>query len=379
LASTPSGTNIDYFYQEDDLLMAVDAGQNTFLRSTDSGLHWEVKENEFWVYDLNIVKMGNEYFTDLAESIYHSPDQGRTWLPAQSKNYPIKLGMVQFNHSLILGSYFQGIFTSVDSGKNFTFSSKGITATHVYCIEYHQNSILATSTYVGVFDYNLSQETWNSNYMPKIFRKPFYDLISFNDQLYLVVEARNIATYRNGDWIISNSDQFEGCSEFFVADGNLFVGGNTLESRGRLSQKLISGGWIDYEFEVGSQTIEPYRISSNTEFLFASDLHQLYRKPSNSDTWEKIEFDSLLGGNPYQEIMGLYAYGGKVIIIQFNFKDGQYGQYHILMSDDNGLSWDYEDKNFPPSFFGTDINSVFAVGTYLLVTTSGTWRHSLPN
>jgi len=369
LASTPLGTNIDYFYQEDDLLMATDPGQNTFLRSTDGGLHWEMQQKEFWgKSDLNIVKIGNEYFTNLNEGIYHSPDAGFTWLPSPTQNYPIELGMIQFNNSLILGSYFQGIFKSTDFGQTFQFSSKGITATHVQCIAFHQNSILATSTYMGVFDYNLSQETWNSTYMPKIFRKPFDDLVSFNDELYLISDNNTIYRYRNGDWMGTTSGNCQGCSEFFVVDGNLYVGGNTLSSRGRLNIKYISGGWGDYEFEVSGQTIVPYCIASNAEFVFASDVHNFYRKPSNSETWEKIEFDSLIGGNPYQEILGLYAFGGKVIIIQFNFK---VNQYRILMSGNNGESWNYENEDFPTSTFGNDINTVFSVGSYLLVTTSG--------
>ena len=369
LAATPSGTNIYYFYQEADLLMVTDPSQHTFLRSTDKGLHWETQEKEFWgIYDLNIVKIGNEYFTNLNENIYHSPDTGFTWLPNQSENYPIEFGMIQFNNSLILGSHFQGIFKSTDLGQSFVFSSQGITATHVNCIAMHKNSLTATSTYTGVFDYNFLQEKWNTNYMPGIFRSGFKDLISYNNYLYLISEPNIIYYYDNGAWKKTSHDNFQDCSDFFTIDSKLFVGGNRDLNNGKLSILNQGNWWSDYEFKLGSQTIEPLCIASNEEYRFASNSHNFYRKHSNSDTWEKIEFDSLLGGHPYEWITNLYAFGGKVIIIQFS---DQALHYRILMSDDNGVSWNFEDENFPTTSFGNGINSVFSIGSYLLVTTSG--------
>ncbi len=371
VASTPPGTHLDLFYIEDSLLMATDINKHTFLRSIDGGQNWTSQVADYWYDDLpQIVKLGNEYFINLYESLYYSTDAGLTWQTCNSANYPIDFGFVDINGSLLLGSLYQGVFKSIDDGQTFVMSSHGITAANVACLTYHQDTIFTASTYLGVNDYDLVTEHWSSNFMPGIFKTDFNDISYYQGHLYLISAPNNMYEYYLHNWWHESDIYFPTCSDFFFYQDDLLAGGNKNFSGGDLKIKNSSGpSWSYYRFSFAGKEIHPLSMASNDEYLFVSDYHHIYRKHHQLNDWEKMDFDSLIGGQPYQIIMNLYSFHGKIFTVQENDLDRQ---YRILESDDNGESWIFINVGFPPSSDGiTYINSMYSTGAFLLVTTYG--------
>lgn len=371
VARLPPGADIDFFYQEDSLLMALDDYKHTLYRSKDGGEHWTTQIADYWYgYTPTMVKLGNEYFINLGESIFRSSDAGMTWQTCASSYYPIEFGFANIDSILILGSLYQGVFKSIDRGHTFISSSHGITAINVDCLTYAEETIYAACTYTGVFDLDLNSGQWNSNYMPSFFRRPFNDICSYQGHLFLISDPHYLYKFNQSNWVEESDMYFPNCTDFFFYQDKLFAGGNKSFYGGDLKFRNPSGpSWSYYRFNLGGQEIHPLSLASNDEYLFVSDYYHVYRKHHFLNDWIKLDFDTLMGGNPYQNIMNLYSFNGKVFIVQENDIDRQ---YRILMSNDNGNTWSFIDEGFPPSSDGiTYINSMYSTNSFILVTTYG--------
>lgn len=267
---------------------------------------------------------GNTLYAGGAGYVYHSPDHGNTWIPADSILAGTDLGIQTFcgiGDTVFAGGSRVGIFRSTNQGVTWQTVYKSIWP--VRAIAVCERTLFASVTNVG-----LLQSTDMGNH---------WSLTGFSNQYYIIIAAIAI----NGSTI--------------------FCGANT----GVYRSSDNGSHWDTLKSGLTDTNIICLSISGSA--IFAGTYHGVFRSTDNGNNWYAVNnglttpyIHSLVAVDSYL-LAGTYPKG-------------------VFISTDQGSSWNKYNNGMPKVTQGLDVES-FAVDSQFLynaeIVMDSVWRMPL--
>jgi len=351
---------------EDSLIFVIDPYSSQFMRSIDFGQHWLVDEDPRWKSDyIQIIRLQDIYFISLEKRIIKSINRGVSWTDCESKFYEVATQMVPLDTSLFIGTFYKGVMRSEDYGTSFYPSTEGIPCASVGNITFHEDAIIAASDYNGIFDFKPGNQLWGQQYNDTSFFSYFDDLLEVNGSLYASSESKYVYHF---DDTSQNWDLISDSTFSTVGKLNNYFDTLVVYSDGFKAWKPNLQKWMEFDALNFDDTIKLQNFTYNTNFVFGCDSHQLFRKSIVGNDWIRVLLSDTIPLLSNYRIQGIYAIANKLFIqMVINF-DSQ--EYRILMSEDQGLTWNFAEDGFPELQFPwwSGLGSMVEINSYVLST-----------
>ena len=290
-------------------------GQNGVFKSTDNGYTWVLTSNSMGtIYGLTMI--GPNLFAASYSAVYMSTNGGLNWTTQMSGFSGNIYCLTSLGANLFLGTNNNGIFKSSDFGVTWFPFNSGIYSLSIYAIVTSGNNLFAgTYNNGGVFFSTNAGTNWSpvNNNLPNL---GINDLYVDGNNLYAATYYADIhRTTNNGDnWnILLPVTPATSFSAVTVINNYIFAG------NGMYIYRSSDNGATWSTVYNGSC----YSLSNNNGILFAGMNNSIVRSTDLGTTW----FPTYTPG------VYSFAFSGN------NIYAGTGGNGQILLSSDNGVTW----------------------------------------
>jgi photosystem II stability/assembly factor-like uncharacterized protein len=349
IAIPDQSAQIHQLFVHDSVILALAPYQETLFRSTNYGETWTVHQNEIWglVVYVNFAKLGTTYFAALDHLILRSDDLGAIWTPTPSRYYSTATEMISHENSLLFATIYQGVMRSDDLGQSTYSSSHGITAANVTHLIATDSSVIASCNRHGLFNLAETGHDWAYEFDDTLFNQFVVDIVRHDTSMFATSFDGGIYRYSQAgqSWLNVTGDSHPTYSNYYFLEDALFV----LANHGLEQWHPETESWTDFVFIAEGHTVHPRKITSNTQYAFAADNDAIYRKEISGSTWSKVLVPDTIPTVEYHSIAGLHIVGNKVFLLMVLTLDSK--EYRVLVSPDNGISWEFAETDFPDIIF----------------------------
>jgi photosystem II stability/assembly factor-like uncharacterized protein len=364
--------NTNYWHQIIDVTLnssgnfsAVSDFSGTFFLSTDEGVTWD-SISVIPHHTRRIYSAANGDLYAGSYGVYRSTDEGQTWnLLNGFQGCGLVRTIAELGSSFFAGTYFSGVFRSMDYGNNWKQSSKGINHSTIFLLaKDFLGKVYAVSEPAGLAITTDLGENW------EILPAPTFSslTISTNGIMFGSIPGYMGRIFRSTDSGYDWELVYEGTDNTIIS--SVIVSPNATIFAiitGKLIRSLNNGNDWD-TVQVSSQYESLTKININSQgIIFTKSSEGYFCSLDNGETWQQLA--SIPEG---LEIFGIT----KTDVMYGTASDS--GYYH---STDFGNSWSFLSKGNGAtvrSFASNDIGYLFIVVNFGKVqrsTDSGvTWQ-----
>lgn len=309
-------------------IFAASYGGGVFV-STDNGNNWsEVNNGLGSTYTSSIAAVGSVIFTS-SDGMYKSTNNGANWVLANNglfdmyTNYPLGVN----GNTVFTGTFFQGIYRSLDYGGTWSRASSGLKASLMNpgAIESLGSTIYAGAYYQGFFVSQNNGDSWTNVY-PTL---NVYSFAASGNYRFAGSAGTNMygnyGVYRSTDNGNSWHDfgmfftQFVSC--FLIKDNLIFAG---LMNGGIFRTTFNSSNWVELIGVPEVLSTRDLLLSGST--IFAGTGQGVIKSIDNGINWDTS---------------GMYSLNHPVLSLLLHNSNIYAGtaESGIYKSSNNGFSW----------------------------------------
>jgi len=274
-----------------DNIYAGSSGGGIF-KSTNNGSSWVsmnngLSENSLTINVLAIID--NNIYAGTGGGLFMSDNDGQSWSNIYLNLNTSVNSIAKKGNSLFIGTYFKGVFRSIDNGVNWSPINNGIKTNDVISsIIINGNSLLAATWGKGIFSSSDNGDSWiQKNYD---LNGSFISSMAFNNNLYSggwggVFLSSNLGQ----SWTDLNDGLISHSINAIASSGsNIYAG---TQEKGFFISTNNGGNWV--EANNGLTNTDVRVIGLKGDKIFAGTGNGVYLSSNNGQSWSAAN-DGLL-------------------------------------------------------------------------------------